>query len=234
MTTSHNGWPASKNPAEINVKKFKVPGMDRTILVRKEAAPLFLALMQDYDNTVAEIEGGIFDDWSYAFRPIRGYENSTTVRLSNHASGTAIDINAARFPMNKANMTKKQRAACKKLVEKFQIISWGGDFKRIDEMHFELKEGTTISDCKRVIKELGLTATGQNKPAAPAPALTLKVGSKGPAVKSIQRALQIKVDGIYGPATAAAVKAFEKRRPWLWPADGTCGAKTYAALTKAK
>lgn len=59
------------------------------------------------------------------------------------------------------------------------------------------------------------------------------IGSTGPAVKAIQRGLPgLVVDGIYGPKTRDAVKAYQRRRPALWPANGVTRAGTYRAITK--
>ena len=58
------------------------------------------------------------------------------------------------------------------------------------------------------------------------------LGAKGDHVKAIQLGLRIKVDGIFGPVTKAAVVTFQKKRPWLWPADGVVGPRTYKALAK--
>ena len=56
----------------------------------------------------------------------------------------------------------------------------------------------------------------------------LAIGSKGAAVASVQRALGVPADGIFGPKTRAAVVAFQKRHG-LVP-DGIVGPQTLAAL----
>lgn len=57
---------------------------------------------------------------------------------------------------------------------------------------------------------------------------TLKVGMSGPDVVKLQAILGIKADGKFGPATLAAVEAFQARHG-LTP-DGIVGPKTMAAL----
>jgi transglycosylase-like protein/putative peptidoglycan binding protein len=57
---------------------------------------------------------------------------------------------------------------------------------------------------------------------------TRSVTVTGVSVAAIQRALHIHADGVYGPATRRAVKAFQ-RRHGLTP-DGIAGPKTVAAL----
>lgn len=57
---------------------------------------------------------------------------------------------------------------------------------------------------------------------------TLKKGSKGEEVKVLQKALNVTVDGDFGPKTEEAVKAFQKSKG-LTP-DGIVGPKTWVAL----
>lgn len=63
---------------------------------------------------------------------------------------------------------------------------------------------------------------------------TLKKGSTGPAVERVQVMLNrlgygsLKIDGHYGPATVAAVKAFQQKHALT--VDGKCGPKTQEKL----
>jgi cell wall-associated NlpC family hydrolase len=56
----------------------------------------------------------------------------------------------------------------------------------------------------------------------------LKIGSRGSAVRAVQRALGIPADGIFGPQTRAAVRAFQARHGLV--VDGIVGPQTRAAL----
>lgn len=60
----------------------------------------------------------------------------------------------------------------------------------------------------------------------------LKKGDKGNDVRTLQRALSLTVDGIFGPKTEAAVKAFQSGHGLV--ADGIVGTRTWAALEIAK
>ena len=56
----------------------------------------------------------------------------------------------------------------------------------------------------------------------------IKKGSKGEAVKKLQKALGVTADGVFGANTEAAVNKFQSKAG-LKP-DGIVGAKTWAAL----
>jgi lysozyme len=58
---------------------------------------------------------------------------------------------------------------------------------------------------------------------------TLKKGATGNAVKRLQRALDVAVDGDFGPGTDRAVRAFQAAHGL--PADGIVGPATWAALS---
>jgi peptidoglycan hydrolase-like protein with peptidoglycan-binding domain len=65
--------------------------------------------------------------------------------------------------------------------------------------------------------------------------LTVKSGSRGPAVTAVQHSLRfaygatsLAVDGVYGPRTEAAVRDFQKK--FGLPADGIVGMATWNAL----
>lgn len=77
--------------------------------------------------------------WGYNYRPIRGQSSG----FSNHASGTAIDLNAPKFPMGARRMTAAQRAECRAIAAEAGCVRWGGDWtgSNVDEMHFEIQGG---------------------------------------------------------------------------------------------
>jgi hypothetical protein len=71
----------------------------------------------------------------------------------------------------------------------------------------------------------GADASSQS---AAAPTTTLRPGSSGPAVQTLQRKLGVKATGFYGKLTKAAVKRFQRRSGLT--ADGIAGAATLARL----
>jgi hypothetical protein len=60
-----------------------------------------------------------------------------------------------------------------------------------------------------------------------------RVGSRGEAIRVIQTAFGNKVNGIMSVGDLNDVKAFQRKRPWLWPADGIVGPRTYDVLSRS-
>ena len=133
---SSNGWPASKDAAEIGIKSYAIPGTSIKIRLAEKVAPLLIGLASEFHETIEPIDKGNLDDWGYNFRIIR---NSTDNVLSNHASGTAIDLNATKHPLGKENTFNPEDAAkCIALAAKWGC-KWGGTYRnRKDDMHFEI------------------------------------------------------------------------------------------------
>jgi hypothetical protein len=66
---------------------------------------------------------------------IRGSED----RLSNHSSGTAIDVNATQHPLGKIGTFPSEKVPMIRALAKKYGLKWGGDYSgRKDEMHFEV------------------------------------------------------------------------------------------------
>ena len=151
MTKSQNGWPASKDEKEIGIKVFKVKGTDRKMRLQKKAGVILTAFAAEFHAQVEPIDEGIYDDWAYAYRDVKG-SNSV---LSNHSSGTAIDLNATKHVLGAEDtFTKKQIKIIKELCKKYGI-RWGGNYKgRKDEMHFEIVESP--DEVKARIKNMKL------------------------------------------------------------------------------
>ena len=147
---SSNGWPASKEPADIGIKSFKVPGTNLKIRCAEKVAPLLIGLAAEFHETIEPIDKGTLDDWGYCFRMIRGSTDS----LSNHSSGTAVDLNANLHPLGKENTFSPENAAkCIALAKKYGC-KWGGTYRRKDDMHFEIALDPT--KVKELIAKLGL------------------------------------------------------------------------------
>ena len=151
MKKSQNGWTASSHQALIGIKIFTVPGTDRKMRLQKDAGKILVAFAGEFHAQVEPIDEGVFDDWAYAYREVRGSDTD----LSNHSSGTAIDLNATKHPLGMSNtFTKQQVKIIRELTEKYGL-KWGGDYtKRKDEMHWEIVE--TPDQVKERIKNMKL------------------------------------------------------------------------------
>lgn len=149
--TSSNGWPASKYPADIDIQLFPVVGTKIRLRCQAEAGRILSAFAAEFHEKVEPLDEGQLDDWGYAYRNVRG----TTDKLSNHSSGTAIDLNATKHPLGKANTFKpEQQNVIRSLCKKY-ALRWGGDYKtRKDDMHFEIN--TSLEDVKALADKLGL------------------------------------------------------------------------------
>lgn len=129
MALSQNGWPASQRASDF------VPLRWITGRVAPGAVhATFDHLGQRFNAEVEPINPA--HSWGWAYRPIRG-----ATRLSNHASGTAVDFNAPAHPLGKSDtFSKEQVKAIRRILDDLGgVVRWGGDYSgRKDEMHFEI------------------------------------------------------------------------------------------------
>ena len=149
--TSPNGWPASEDRKALGIETFTVPGTKIKFACAKAVALLLVNFAKEFNESVEPIDVGQLDDWGFAFRMTRGSDKV----LSNHSSGTAIDLNAIKHPLGKSNtFNKDQRNMINLLITKYGL-AWGGNYKkRKDDMHFEI--ALSQYEVEQKIKELGL------------------------------------------------------------------------------
>jgi hypothetical protein len=149
--TSPNGWPASEDRQSIGIQSFVIPGTKLKIACAKDVALILVAFCKEFHELVEPIDQGQLDDWGYAFRMTRGSDKV----LSNHSSGTAVDLNALKHPLGKSNTFNKEQCNIITLLITKYGLAWGGHYKkRKDEMHFEIKMDK--EQVKQKIKQLGL------------------------------------------------------------------------------
>lgn len=134
MAVSQNGYRANDRSL---IASYKVPG--GKISMRKgDVATVLVYVAKRFHS---EVENLIWPgNWGYAERKIRG---GTT--LSNHASGTAIDLNAPQHYLGaRGTFSKRQVRVIKSILSDLEgVIRWGGNYSgRKDEMHFEINKGT--------------------------------------------------------------------------------------------
>jgi hypothetical protein len=132
-TVERFGDPRGPDWMKNNLRAIKAAN-GQTWQVHNQAAPAFEGLLADlaaagYD---ARSSGG------YNYRNIRGSN-----KLSQHAFGTSIDVNAASNPMLAGQLKTDMPANIAEIAAKHNL-EWGGNWKnRPDPMHFEWKgDGT--------------------------------------------------------------------------------------------
>jgi hypothetical protein len=151
MITSHNGWSASKDAAEIHIISVPIEGTKIKVRCAKAVAPLIAGFCKEFNELIESIDVGALDDWGYCFRNVRG----STDKLSNHSSGTAIDLNAIDHPLGKSGTFPSEKVPMIRALAKKYGMIWGGDFRsRPDEMHFEI--AVTPAKAAALIGSLGL------------------------------------------------------------------------------
>lgn len=163
MPTSQNGWPALASSSPY-LHTWTVPDTAKTRLRLRNGSAGFLlvhlaawfdAKLEDLDHNY---NNGALDDWAYAYRAVRGYETN----LSNHASGTAIDLNATEHPLGASGtFSTNEVALIRRRLRMYDgCIRWGGDYSgRKDEMHFEIN--APLRDVERVARKLMTTQRGK-------------------------------------------------------------------------
>lgn len=129
MATSQNGWvvrTSSSGLAPLSWITGRVlPG---------DVFTIFDFLCQKFNATVEPIRRD--HSWGWAYREVRGGSD-----LSNHASATAIDLNAPSHPLGRrGTFSPDQNRAIQRILNDLDaVVRWGGDYPgRPDEMHFEI------------------------------------------------------------------------------------------------
>jgi peptidoglycan hydrolase-like protein with peptidoglycan-binding domain len=131
-------------------------------------------------------------------------------------------------------------------VHQGQIIGFMGNtgFSTGQHLHFELHQGrwnyaksNAINPLLYIQEEVKATASKKqhtdmndliSTSVVPYPGSYIRKGSKGIDVQRIQRAVKVKPDGIFGPITERAVRAYQKRHDLQ--VDGIVGPKTWSVM----
>lgn len=158
MATSQNGWRVRESAGDARL--VRLGGFPGSVL--DTIRPIFDYLVSEFARRVEPIEGPVRDDWGYSYRPIAG-----TSIISNHASGTAVDLNALRHPQGRrGTFTDAQVREIRAILSELDdVIQWGGDWDaRPDEMHFEVRrsasEEKVLDVARRLTNDTATRATG--------------------------------------------------------------------------
>jgi hypothetical protein len=143
MAFSQNRYSANDRSM---ITKYTI-GQTKSVNLRKGSTGALLAHMANwFDANIRDIDPGQLDEWGYAERPIRGGTD-----LSNHASGTAVDVDATKWPLGvepSAYLTAAEIARIREHLKVYEgCIRWGGDYTgRKDPMHFEINRDQATCD----------------------------------------------------------------------------------------
>ena len=239
--TSQNGWTVI--PSGTDKRLVKIPRILGR--VRKgDVATIFTDLVTYFDENIEDVDQGK-DDWGYAFRSIRGQSSG----YSNHASATAVDINAMQHPLGASGtFSRKQTEKIRAMLRNRYLnkVRWGGDYRgRKDEMHFEI-DGNA-ADLRKVVAHLK-KINGKRIYSTSVRDLLANAKAKAPRPKSndvlrLQRLLRhagcmstpaiLLERGKYGPLTRAAVREAQLKAGFTGSdADGYIGLSTLKWLAK--
>ncbi len=158
MATSQNGYPGLQ-AGSSQLHKWIIPDADRHFMLRHGSAGFLLAhFILWFHETIQKLnlKGDQWDEWAYAWRDVRG----STTSLSNHASGTAVDLNATRYPLGTMLMAVWRKAKIRLRLRLYRsCLRWGGDYEgRKDEMHVEINRN--LAACEKVARRLMKTKRG--------------------------------------------------------------------------
>jgi len=129
--TSQNGWPEVTSARDPRLTS--IPWVTGPVLSGDVAAVLS-HVAERFDAEVEPVD--VASSWGWAHRPVRA-----GTELSNHASGTAIDLNATAHPLGAAGTFSDEQVATIRdiLADVAPAVRWGGDYPdRPDEMHLEI------------------------------------------------------------------------------------------------
>lgn len=235
MAVSQNGWRANDRSL---IASYSIPG-GKVALRKGDVATILVYFAKRFHSEVEPLKWP--GNWGYAERKIRGGAS-----LSNHASGTALDLNAPQHPLGKSGtFSSAQRGAINRILKDCGgVLRHGKDYRgRKDEMHVEINAGTAA--VARVAKAIragkkpgpsgGAVSGGSSSPTyktVSGSTPLVKLYHKGEPVKRIQAAVGVKVDSYYGQATVSAVKKWQKVNGLA--ADGIFGKNSWAVLNGGK
>lgn len=134
VTVSQNGWTVDTSGSSQDTADI-YPGIAVPNGVRKgDVAVVFRYLARRFHAEVEPLHPGWC--WGWFVKVVAGGTD-----ISNHSSGTAIDLNAPDHPLGAVNtFSAAQQTAIHKILKDLDgIVRWGGDYTgRHDDMHFEI------------------------------------------------------------------------------------------------
>ncbi len=209
-----------ENPALRRLVAFEDVGPFR-VRGLKPAVDSLRTILEEAAMEAAPVHAALGSAGMLCARLVRG----STTSISNHSWGTAIDVTVAGVLDRRGDGQVQIGLTLLAPIFNRHGWFWGAGFRTEDAMHFEAGDGLI----RRWHAEGQLGAAA----GASGPDLVLTLGDRGPDVRELQEKLQslgaqVVVDGDFGPATRAAVIAFQSSRG-VTP-DGVVGPRSRALL----
>lgn len=139
MATTDNGWKAAKDLKTRVIEPVK--DVRLRIVDNQNVDDVFTYLVQQFHARVDDVtKPHPADDWGFYFK----MNANSPFKLSRHAGGIAIDLDATEHPNSVATAktyTAKQIAEVHKILAELEgTVRWGGDYTHTaDGMHFEIQ-----------------------------------------------------------------------------------------------
>lgn len=146
---SQNGWKVIEDGRGT---KYWNAG-DARLQLRPGAAGWLLCHLATWFDQRLERLGDNRDDFGWSLRKIAG-----SLEWSNHASATAVDLNASAHRYGKRGTFTDHEAEeiHNQLAVRYRsLIRWGGDYHTtVDEMHWEITDNVDFDQVKILVAEL--------------------------------------------------------------------------------
>lgn len=128
-TTSTNGWPVTTT----GISTLPVPGTPASVaLLEGDVATVLVHVIRRFHYEVEEVARHELA----GHRPAAGLTGHTT----NYASGTAVEIRPAAYPLAATGVLFPQQLAVVRdiLKECGGVVAWGGHLRRPHAAHFQI------------------------------------------------------------------------------------------------
>lgn len=128
-TRSENGWRmVNRDGCVVGGPSVGVPHSNTAPTRAGDASTILVAWMWWYHRNVEPV-----------FSSVWGWSATNDVANSNHLSGTALDINAPKYPWGYYRMDRATRAKVENGLRLFEgTVFWGRNWSKPDEMHYQL------------------------------------------------------------------------------------------------
>lgn len=141
---SQNGYTVLRSESSDYLHRWSVPAKTGVVQFLMRRGPVGFLLGHHCLWIAESLEpvAGKGDDFGWAYRRISG-----SLQWSNHASGTAIDVNASHHPSGTHTYSRIAVDLIHQRLPLYEdVIRWGGDYRTsVDEMHWEIDKNIEVA-----------------------------------------------------------------------------------------